>query len=63
MKNKYTIHVSMPSTQINSVIEADEYLFGSGRLNLYKRNSAGIGVIIASYPAEYTILEKIEKNE
>lgn len=62
MRNQYTLHVSMPSTKINEIIKADYFKVTDGRLNFFRKKDEKLE-LYKSYPAQYVIIEKIQKYE
>jgi hypothetical protein len=70
--NKYILHVSMPSTKFGIVVEADSFTVQKDRLNFITETITEVlgdddvyveSTLVASYPSQYTIIEKIERNE
>jgi hypothetical protein len=62
MENKYYLRVQMHGFSDNIEILADQFHIKEGAY-LFVENVGSLWKYIASYPVQYTIIYKIEKNQ
>lgn len=60
----YRLHVSMPSSKFGVDVVCDTYHIYNNRIMfMNNKENSNETVIIADYPSNYTIIEKITDNE
>ena len=57
--SKYYLYVSMPSSKFNTVVEAYGFTINANTILFVDKKE----LLVAAYPTQYTIIEKIERNE